>query len=74
MLSSLARRPDRGKEKKRERFPRAIDPARVGKYRAYCHSGGGFVWDDRAHIEWPTSNGGLNKLEKQNPDSQDKLT
>jgi hypothetical protein len=27
------------------RFPRAIDPARVGKYRAYCHAGGGFVWD-----------------------------
>jgi hypothetical protein len=31
--------------KKRERFPRAIDPARVGKYPAVCKSGGGFVWD-----------------------------
>jgi hypothetical protein len=31
--------------KKRERFPRAIDPSRVGKYPSYCHSGGGLVWD-----------------------------
>src|SRR6184192_735406 len=31
--------------KKRTRFPRAIDPARVDKYPRYCHSGGGFVWD-----------------------------
>ena len=31
--------------KKRKRFPRAIDPARVGKYAACCHSGGGYVWD-----------------------------
>lgn len=31
--------------KKRARFPRAIDPARVGKYPASCFSGGGFVWD-----------------------------
>lgn len=31
--------------KKRARFPRAIDPARVGKYPAYCFAGGGFVWD-----------------------------
>jgi hypothetical protein len=31
--------------KKRVRFPRAIDPARVGKYPAVCGSGGGFVWD-----------------------------
>ncbi len=31
--------------KKRARFPRAIDPARVGKYAASCYSGGGFVWD-----------------------------
>jgi putative acetyltransferase len=31
--------------KKRRRFPRASDPARVGKYPAECHSGGGFVWD-----------------------------
>jgi hypothetical protein len=27
------------------RFPRAIDPSRVGKYPAVCKSGGGFVWD-----------------------------
>ena len=31
--------------KKRAKFPRAIDPARVGKYRASCYAGGGFVWD-----------------------------
>ncbi|HZI55551.1 MAG TPA: GCN5 family acetyltransferase [Verrucomicrobiae bacterium] len=31
--------------KKRTRFPRAIDPARVGKYPAVCGAGGGFVWD-----------------------------
>jgi hypothetical protein len=31
--------------KKRARFPRAIDPARVGKYPAVCYAGGGFVWD-----------------------------
>src|SRR5471032_336560 len=31
--------------KKRARFPRAIDPARVGKYPAYSFAGGGFVWD-----------------------------
>lgn len=31
--------------KKRSRFPRAIDPARVGKYPGACHAGGGFVWD-----------------------------
>jgi hypothetical protein len=31
--------------KKRARFPRAIDPARVGKYPASCFAGGGFVWD-----------------------------
>src|SRR6266481_10013034 len=31
--------------KKRVRFPRAIDPTRVGKYPGYCHAGGGFVWD-----------------------------
>lgn len=30
---------------KRARFPRAIDPARVGKYPGFCHAGGGFVWD-----------------------------
>lgn len=29
----------------RTRFPRAIDPARVGKYRASSYAGGGFVWD-----------------------------
>jgi putative acetyltransferase len=31
--------------KKRTKFPRAIDPARVGKYPAVCGAGGGFVWD-----------------------------
>jgi hypothetical protein len=31
--------------KKRTRFPRAINPSRVGKYPAVCKSGGGFVWD-----------------------------
>lgn len=31
--------------KKQTRFPRAIDPARVGKYPGFCHAGGGFVWD-----------------------------
>jgi putative acetyltransferase len=31
--------------KKRTRFPRAIDPARVGKYPASCCAGGGLVWD-----------------------------
>jgi hypothetical protein len=31
--------------KKNTRFPRAIDPARVGKYPASCFAGGGFVWD-----------------------------
>jgi hypothetical protein len=31
--------------KKPIRFPRAIDPARVGKYPAACSVGGGFVWD-----------------------------
>jgi hypothetical protein len=31
--------------KKRARFPRAIDPARVGKYPAVSYAGGGFVWD-----------------------------
>jgi putative acetyltransferase len=31
--------------KKRARFPRAIDPAKVGKYPAVCGAGGGFVWD-----------------------------
>src|SRR5687768_16883271 len=29
----------------RRRFPRAIDPARVGKYPASCYGGGGLVWD-----------------------------
>jgi hypothetical protein len=27
------------------RYPRAIDPARVGTYPAEAHSGGGYVWD-----------------------------
>jgi hypothetical protein len=31
--------------KKRARFPRAINPAQVGKYPASCFAGGGFVWD-----------------------------
>jgi hypothetical protein len=31
--------------KKRARFPRAIDPAKVGKHPASCGAGGGFVWD-----------------------------
>jgi hypothetical protein len=31
--------------KKNTRFPRAIDPARVGKYPASCFAAGGFVWD-----------------------------
>jgi hypothetical protein len=35
----------RAKMEKRVRFPKAIDPARVGKYPASCHGGGGFVWD-----------------------------
>jgi putative acetyltransferase len=29
----------------KKRFPRAINPARVGKYPASCFAGGGFVWD-----------------------------
>jgi putative acetyltransferase len=31
--------------KKRTRFPRAIDPARVGRYPVTAAAGGGFVWD-----------------------------
>jgi hypothetical protein len=31
--------------KKRKRYPRAIDPSRVGKYPATAGAGGGFVWD-----------------------------
>jgi hypothetical protein len=31
--------------KKRTRFPRAIDPARVGRYPASAAAGGGYVWD-----------------------------
>jgi len=31
--------------KKRKRFPRAVDPKRVGKYPAVCGAGGGYVWD-----------------------------
>ena len=31
--------------KKRKRYPRAIDPSRVGSYPAAVGSGGGFVWD-----------------------------
>lgn len=33
------------KMQKRSRLPRAIDPARVGKYSPVCGAGGGFVWD-----------------------------
>lgn len=29
----------------RKRFPRALDPKRVGKYPAATFSGGGYVWD-----------------------------
>jgi hypothetical protein len=29
----------------RKRYPRAIDPTRVGKYSASSYAGGGFVWD-----------------------------
>lgn len=28
-----------------KRYPRAVDPARVGKYPAECDAGGGYVWD-----------------------------
>ena len=31
--------------KKRRRYPRAINPARVGRYPATAAAGGGFVWD-----------------------------
>ena len=30
---------------KQRRFPRAHDPAKVGKYPAYTFAGGGLVWD-----------------------------
>jgi putative acetyltransferase len=30
---------------KRKRYPRAIDPARIGKYAASAGAGGGLVWD-----------------------------
>ena len=30
---------------RKKRYPRAIDPARVGTYPASCYGGGGFVWD-----------------------------
>jgi hypothetical protein len=30
---------------RRKRFPRAIDPDRVGSYPALAKAGGGFVWD-----------------------------
>ena len=29
----------------RTRFPRAVNPARVGRYPATAHAGGGLVWD-----------------------------
>jgi len=29
----------------RKRFPRAVNPARVGKYPAVAFAGGGYVWD-----------------------------
>jgi hypothetical protein len=31
--------------KKQKRYPRAINPARVGKYSLSSYAGGGFVWD-----------------------------
>jgi hypothetical protein len=30
----------------RPRFPRAVDPKRVGTYPARAYAGGGYVWDD----------------------------
>lgn len=30
---------------KKTRFPRAVDPTRVGKYPAVAFAGGGYVWD-----------------------------
>jgi hypothetical protein len=30
----------------RKRFPRAIDPKRVGRYSALAKSGAGYVWDE----------------------------
>jgi hypothetical protein len=32
-------------KRQRKRFPRAIDPKRVGKYPALSKAGGGYVWD-----------------------------
>lgn len=32
--------------KNRRRFPRAVDPKRVGRYPALAYAGGGFVWDE----------------------------
>jgi hypothetical protein len=31
---------------RRVRYPRAVDPGRVGKYPALTKSGGGYVWDE----------------------------
>ena len=28
------------------RYPRVVDPGKVGKYPAVVHAGGGYVWDD----------------------------
>ena len=30
----------------KRRYPRAIDPAKVGRYAAAVKAGGGYVWDD----------------------------
>ena len=32
--------------KKRARYPRAVDPKRVGKYPVSTYAGGGYVWDE----------------------------
>ena len=44
-LGSLAAALAQNTMKMRTRFPRAIDPARVGRYPATAAAGGGFVWD-----------------------------
>jgi hypothetical protein len=32
--------------KSRRRYPRAVDPTRVGRYPALAYAGGGYVWDE----------------------------
>jgi len=34
------------KAQSRPRYPRAVNPKRVGKYPAVVHAGGGYVWDE----------------------------